>query len=67
VPYRCWIHAPQGKTLARFVPVSRNGSTSWGPIFFGTVYLTQLDGRRQATLAIGNQRFFADELEPFVP
>lgn len=54
-----------GRMLARFVPTSRNGSTAWGPIFFGTVYLTTIDGRRRTDLRIENQRFFADELDPW--
>jgi hypothetical protein len=56
-----------GKILAKFVPSSRSGSSNWGPIFIGTVYLWPVDDRRKTNLKLESQRFFADELEPWVP
>jgi len=67
MPYRCWVNGHDGRVRARFVPQKRNGSTQWGPIFSGRVYLQVVDGRRQTALTLENQRFFADELETWVP
>ena len=65
MPYRCWVNTSIGRLRARFVPIQTiGGSTQWGPVFLGRVYLLT-EGRRTED-GNGHQlygRFFADELD----
>ena len=67
MPYKCWIDRGTGRIRARFVPIEMvGGSTPWGPVFLGRVYL--LIEERRSVNGNGHPlfgRFFSDELDPW--
>lgn len=63
--YRCWVNTPIGRLRAKFVPTSTAAETVWGRVYIGRVFLDGVSKR--STDGNNVARYFADELEPWVP